>query len=394
MKLTWHIVRKDVRRLAVPVGSWLAFLLLTTVWMRVASWSGERVEVTSATAWIRMMGSLTWVAWLVGTAGLVSLTGVLGQEDRVIGSDAAWRTRPITGGRLLLAKVVAGFLLLVAAPLLVLMPVWWAGGFGARELLAAAGSIAGWHTLLVVSALCLSALTEDLGQHVFALLTWLALVGLVTFVVPMLWAPKEISSGAVATRTMVVLVAPWLMMPVALVCQYFTGRTRVGWTLLLLGLALTGGAQMIGRWDLAGMRPGRQPAPADREASVTLLSLITPANRNLPHALFLEVSGDLLQDELMVPWSGVGNLRWADGATVPMRFNRGGLWGDNAAMRVAGVRTGEGPLRWDMATWFGDAPDERLRASAAVFAGNLEFARVRARLLYELPLRNGARAAN
>lgn len=394
MKLTWHIVRKDARRMAAPVGIWLAFLLVTTVWMRVTSWSDARVEVTSAAAWIRLMGSLTWVSWLVGTAGLVALVGVLGQEDRVIGPAAAWRTRPITAGRLLLAKLIAGFLLLVAAPLVVLLPVWWVAGFGPRELLDAAGAIAGWHALLVVSALGLSALTEDLGQHAFAVLTWFALVGFVTFVVPMLWAPKEIASGAVATRELVVLVAPWLMMPVALVCQYFTARTRIGWTLLLLGLALTGGAQMIWRWDLAGMRPGRQPAPADREASVTLLSLVTPVNRNLPHALFLEVSGDLLQDELMVPWSGAGELRWADGATVQMRFNRGGLWGDNAAMRVAGVRPGGGTLRWDMATWFGDAPDERLRAGAGVFAGHLEFARVKARLLYELPLRDGANAAS
>lgn len=394
MKLTWHIVRKDARRLALPVGIWLTFIVVTTIWMRTSSWSDERVEVASATAWVRLMGSLTWVVWLVETAGLVALAGVLGQEDRVIGPAASWRTRPIAASRLLRAKLIAGFLLLVVAPLVVLLPVWWAIGFGSSEVLAAAGAIAGWHALLFVSALCLSALTEDLGQHVFALLTWFALVGLVTFVVPMIWDLKGVSSGAMATRAMIVWVMPWLMMPVALVCQYFTARTRVGWTLLLIGLGLTGTVQMIWRWDMGEMLPGRKPAPADRAAPVALQSLVTPANRNLPHALFLEVSGDLLRDELMVPWSGAGELRWADGATVPMRFNRGGLWGENAAMRVAGVRPSGGNLRWDMATWFGDAPDERLRSGAAVFAGDLKFARVKARVLYELPLRNGARAVN
>jgi hypothetical protein len=86
---------------------------------------------------------------------------------------------------------------------------------------------------------------------------------------------------------------------------------------------------------------------------------------------------------------GKGELRWADGVRVPVSFGRGGLWGDQAAMRVAGARPGGGPVRWDMAMRLRDVPGERLRAGTATFSGTLVLARLRATVAAAGPLRDG-----
>lgn len=377
MNLVRHIVAKDTRRLAASLALWLGLLAAGALWMRWATWSGA-ADAAEAQAWIksteryaRLFGAVTLVA-------LVGLVGALVHEDRVAGSAAFWQTRPISRGRLLAAKTLGAALLFVVLPLVVLVPVWAACGAGGAELARLAGATLAMHGGIVLGALALAALTHDTGQHLFAALT---ACGLTVLAVTFLPAPGGAGTDGLA------LAAVGVAAVTALVWQFLTRRTPAGWAILLSGALVAVAALSASRW-----RPERPELSAEPAPAVTLQALVTPANRNVPHALFLAVAPPAGTPGLVAPWAGAGVLRWKDGAEAPVHFEQGGLWGDNAAMRVAGLRPGSGPLPWGMAVHVGQASDARLRSGDAEFSGEISFVPLAAEVLYELPLRAGAEA--
>ena len=131
------MVRKDLRRLAAPVACWLAFQAGGLVWFARAPGflpDDPNTWRFGLGLWVELSA---WVQFLFGAL----LTGVLVLEDPVRGSDVFWRTRPISGARLLAAKATAAGLLLVLAPVLVLgvvILVSCASKFGATFLAARA----------------------------------------------------------------------------------------------------------------------------------------------------------------------------------------------------------------------------------------------------------------
>ncbi len=389
MNLTWHIVRKDLRRLFGPWAGWLVLVGLGTVWIRLVGWDGANREITAATSWI---GGVGWMAQVLGFGIFAlqgALVGALVLDDRTTGSDAWWMTRPVSGGRLLAAKLITAALLFVVAPVAVSLALSAVGDVGAAPARSVALGVlwtAGW----VVVAAALAALTANLGQMLFAAsvwtgLMWTAVLGVVVY---------RGTSGAADPAQMQLRVEwasvwPWAALVAALAWQFRTRRTRTGWGLVAGGLAAAALFNLAWPERLlpAPVKPARTPAEA--AVTVDLKTLVTPANRNVPHALFLEIGGDAGPGAVFAPVEGKGELRWADGGRVPVTFGRGGLWGDQAAMRVAGARSGSGPVRWDMAMRVRGGADERLRAGAATFAGTLTLARLRATVAVSGPLREG-----
>ena len=131
MNLIWHIIKKDVRALRWPLGLWTLVIILklgTGVLLLTA-------DGTEAPEWFtRLEGIATTFAGLELLS--VLLVAALVQEDPLVGSSAFWVTRPVSGGRLLRAKLAAIGLVFILWPLVVTLPWWLACGYGPRELAA------------------------------------------------------------------------------------------------------------------------------------------------------------------------------------------------------------------------------------------------------------------
>src|SRR5207253_2915580 len=134
MNLIWHIAKKDLRRMALPVGCWLVFLFAGTFWFRISSPPGDGDLGTGVAGWTRLLN--IWAMLLYGTRYAIGfiLAGALVLEDPVFGTTQFWPTRPIANARLFGAKILSAVILFVLAPLAVLVPVWLGSGFTAQDL--------------------------------------------------------------------------------------------------------------------------------------------------------------------------------------------------------------------------------------------------------------------
>lgn len=161
MNLIWTIVAKDVRRLR-----WVVALLLAITAVKFGiGWWLSRGAAQNFETW-NQMGQV--LKWLAGAEVVLTwfLTGSLVMADPLVGPQATWRTRPISLGRLVTAKVVAA-LLIAGGPTLVLgVPWWWASGLGVADTLKAAllgvlGSVA-----VIAPSMFVAALVDSMGRFV------------------------------------------------------------------------------------------------------------------------------------------------------------------------------------------------------------------------------------
>lgn len=176
MKLIWHIVLKDLARLRMWLALWVALYLLQ-VGLGFGLLYGDGTN-------------LDWPVWLqLASAALVLLQVVTGliaichlvHEDRVVGSDVDWRTRPVSPARLLVAKFLGAGLGFALLPVIMMAPWWLACGFEWPELWRAALSALGWQVLIIIPAFWLASLTDTIGRF----LLWL-LVGVIALITVML----------------------------------------------------------------------------------------------------------------------------------------------------------------------------------------------------------------
>ena len=392
MNLTWHIVRKDVRRMARPVAAWLGFLVVTAIGALLASWSPEKVEEAGAVEWMRTLRSAMMAAAVIGTSATVMLAGVMVLEDRVVGSDSFWLTRPIDGWRLLRAKLLAAGLLLVVSPVVVLVPVWLVAGFDAREVLWAAAEVAFTQALLVGVALGLAVLTVNLGQHAFSALVTTALTVLVLGVLPALAERVDATRDALGTQVWLVIAILAAAAGATLAWQYRRRRSGVGWAIWVLALGGVAGVRLGWTWDLSGVMRRESASPAEQAAEVAMMleSKVPIMTAAPPVRLTVGGTGD--PGEFLAPVGGAGMLRRAGDSELAVRMALGESWCREAAKRVAGMGETGAMVGWNLVL---EIPRERTGGSVGgelEFSGLVEFARVRGRMLYELPVREGATA--
>jgi hypothetical protein len=172
VKLTWHIVKKDLRRLRPWLFAWIAVLGLPLLHGVVLIYRCPLpVEHGDWTP-----GQIQWVLRVFeGVAGYL-LAVMLFQEDAVTGSRQFWVTRPISNARLLGAKVAGALLLFVVLPITVSVPWWlWCGlslpqmGLGALEIAAFAG-------IVIVPAATIAVITDSFGRALLWTFVFVALV--------------------------------------------------------------------------------------------------------------------------------------------------------------------------------------------------------------------------
>ncbi len=127
MRLVAHIVGKDLRRMAWPLLLWGAVILLQYGVWHVRRTAGNGGDVRGMSDAVMLLWALHLViGWL--------LVARLLEDDPLLAEQAAWRVRPISGGRLLAAKVGGMAVMLWLWPSLLTVPWWIEFGFGFSEI--------------------------------------------------------------------------------------------------------------------------------------------------------------------------------------------------------------------------------------------------------------------
>jgi hypothetical protein len=225
MKLIWHLVVKDVTRHRWPLLAWLMMLLAPTV-LGLAAQQEAGAELEAVIRFQQANALLLVVQFSMGYLLVSSFV----QDDELTGTHMFWLARPISGGRLLVAKVIGIGLLFALLPIICLLPWWLYCGFGAREIFWTAVETLGWQLLMIAPAFLLASLTADLGRTVM----WsLLLVTVLAAGIIMLQAKLRISlgdtyrsslSGVLFTRLWLAGVLLVLGAAIITVHQYLTRR--------------------------------------------------------------------------------------------------------------------------------------------------------------------------
>ena len=222
MNLTWHIVKKDLRALRWPLVLW-TLLIVTKLGMGVVLLTADGTE---GEAWfVRIDGTAKLLAALE-CAGFV-LVAALVQEDLLVGTTAFWVTRPISGGRLLRAKLAGIGLVFGVLPLLVTLP-WWLGcGYGWREIAWAAAETAALQAVVVLVGLLWAVVTDGLARFLMWTLVMLVAFPSIAGSIAVYHERTHASpgSGVVATRIALVISLAVLGVLAVVVHQYLTRRT-------------------------------------------------------------------------------------------------------------------------------------------------------------------------
>ncbi len=355
MNLTWHIVKKDLRALQWPLLLWIG-LIIAKLGVGVALLNAEGTEGMD---WFNRMDGVSKVLAGLEFISFV-LTAAIIQQDLLVGTTAFWMTRPISGARLLRAKLTGIALVFILAPVLVTLP-WWLGcGYGGRELAWAVMETVALHAIAVLLGLLWSVVTDGFGRF----LMW-TLVTL--FATPMLTAiiayyagrgQSSVLSELVATRFLLVLLLAIGGILVVVVHQFLT--RNIGRSIAIIagtvGLIVLTGAfwpwslnvesrfysylirQAQGDWPAAGEPPGLTFKLQSAEFTGRKDRPDRPASLNLKY----QVEG-LAGKQGLMPVQSEYTMRWPDGTSATGRgWGRSGLADMMSALALSeGTDAGE-----------------------------------------------------
>ena len=237
MRLAWHIVRKDLARLTIPLGLWIVFVAGTTAWFGVSRPPTYASTADILSGWVNNLHGFGLAGVMLQATVGALLAAVLVLEDPPVGTTAFWLTRPVSGARLLAAKFAGAGLFFALMPAAALMVVWLGLGFSWRESGLAALEFVCWQLVVTVPVLAVGVTTGNLGRFVFvALGLWLLVVATVV--------TGEEAKVAVALRNEWIdprgaAIVGTLVLGAGLVfSRSYLGRRRRAWVLSALTLAL------------------------------------------------------------------------------------------------------------------------------------------------------------
>lgn len=378
MTLVWHIVRKDLRRFALPIVAWLALLAIPTLVFRFKSVAIDGHVASSIDTALGLFS--IWGRLLAAVHGLLGYVIASSQvlEDPLVGTNGFWTTRPISNGRLLASKLAGAAVLFGLLPLVVLTPIWFASGFSVREVLIAAGEFLRYNGSIVLFALAVAALSRNLAQVLFfTIVVGGAYLGILVIATQLFAIRHRFSSELLNCAIPIVS-------GVILAQQFLTRRPVRSW-IFLAGAMITVLAIPVVRPTLL-LRAGTGIAPPAE----------TPEDRA---AKFDVVLGNFSRHPNSAP-SLVITAPWTkDGKYAPMyaklpngKTGRGpyGVGTFESGQRALGLSSESGPLQWQvMMPWLAGRPESELPTS-----GSLELWAVRTEVVGELSLAVGNEARN
>ena len=221
MNLTWHIVKKDLRALKWPLLLWL-LLIVTKLGIGVALLNAEGSE---GLEWFAKMDALAKGLTAFEFISFV-LVAALIQEDLLVGTTAFWMTRPISGARLLRAKLLSIGLVFGFMPVLVTLP-WWLGcGYGPREIAWAVAETVAAQAIAVLLGLLWAVVTDGFARFLMWTLVMLFAIPTLTGTLAYYLTRGQPSptSDLVTTRVTVGFILAVLGIAVVVVHQFLTRR--------------------------------------------------------------------------------------------------------------------------------------------------------------------------
>jgi len=230
MKLTWHIVAKDLRRLRWPLLIWVGMLLLKLVILR-GFFSLENADDRAFGGWQSVFFALCTLEGVVNFFLVVALV----LDDAPTDGAGFWSTRPISGGRLLGAKLISALLMFAMLPVLVAAGWWAYCGLRGVDLRGALQGVLLIQFLISVPAFVLAALCGS-ARRVLIWTAALALAALFFFIISVARNRGEvIFDGPSFDLAMVSLLLAALG---AVFVLYRQRRLEVALTLVVGGLGL------------------------------------------------------------------------------------------------------------------------------------------------------------
>ena len=328
MNLIWHIVKKDLVRMRLPLALWV-LLMVAKIGLGVALRAGDGVDFT----WFgRIELYVNVCTWLDGLM-IYILVAVLIHGDALVGTQAGWKTRPISGARLLGAKVLGTLLIFGVLPVLISLPWWLMCSFGVHEIGEAMLESIVWQALFVLPSLALAVLSENFARY-FTLTLAVIFVVAVACLLQVAYLPDlgRVSLTVQESRVLVVLALVLAGLVGVVVHQFLTLRTwrSGGLGLAAIGLAMV--ATSVWPWDIVLHRMGPDPEVA-RGVSLTLERPSIDRGPNYAetksiHILFELQAHGVPEDRVLS--ASVTRLSWrgADGAWLnAVGWARGGPLG-------------------------------------------------------------------
>ena len=217
MRLIWHSIKKDIRRVA-----WGLVIWALTGGCLIAY---KQLDVAQHSIW----DNLGIVSLFTHTALVFALIAAIVQEDGLTGDNEFWRTRPISGARLLAAKVGLIVPVFVIIPTgLTAMQSWVLNhGFNLSALIHLMSAMG----VIILSLMAMAACTKDLGRYVLGgMLCVIGVIFLGPRLVPLIDVeplPKAMMSRVGLSRIFAIFTLCGFASLFILLNQYLTRRTVV-----------------------------------------------------------------------------------------------------------------------------------------------------------------------
>lgn len=166
MRLIWHIIWKDIVRERWALLLWV-LLFAAQIGLGVVVLGRDAVpDVTQLADLKSSAGAIVFLQVVLGYV----LVARLVQADPAVGTNLFWVTRPISAGRMLVAKALGALLSVGLLPVLLLLPWWLYCHFDARAVLWTAVETVGWQLLVIAPAFLIASLADNPGRVLLATL--------------------------------------------------------------------------------------------------------------------------------------------------------------------------------------------------------------------------------
>lgn len=407
MNLVWHILKKDLRALRWPLAAWavlIAMKLIIGVLLLTKSSSGNSdLMFSHLTTLVTLLAGLECVG--------VVLVASLIQEDRLVGTTAFWATRPISGARLLAAKLIGLSLIFGLLPVAVTMP-WWLGcRLSWGEIAWVATETILLHFVMVLIGLGIAVVTNGLGRFLWWTLALVAAIPLTAAIIISYYGHTNavITADLASTRLIVGFGVAFAGIMGVTVHQFLTRRTwwSIGGILGTLGLILAIALWWPWSWSIDSRWHAwldrrveaswpLEAAPPDLAIAVTKAELKRyPGDRpNQPFQLLLNcrVEG-LPENQVLLPAVGSYTLSWADATTLKGWSLTRTAWPKRIARRALrlSVDQDHGPGDMQFQQILGYEYASRLMQEPANYTLQTRFTLVETGAVTSIPLSSGRR---
>jgi hypothetical protein len=395
MSLIWHLAWKDLRRLALPIAVWIGFLAAFTLGFASVRPPAVPLPTSNSIMWVSRISGSFMIADILTSFLAAVLAARWAQEDATRETTAFWRTRPISGPRLFVAKIMAIAIGLILLPAVALALVWAGQGFSGREISAAAAEFTVEQLLVVIPAFALGTATPNLGR--FLLFAVLALTAYVMSVVILPeWVPHPGEFFLQRSRAFAVLMVGLAGALLLLLWGYFSRRgahwifgatlaamimTGIGWSSDLSGSI---------HWLAIDEEWRNWPATPDQQKQLAV-SWSALRIRDQDTALVVKVDSREAGHEFVAPTDAIVRVpNPGNRGSVAIYSRRGSHWGEAAALQVAGFHPAAPSLAWEIDLATSAEVVASLRQTAQVAPrSQVRMTQMHAQLLWEIPLRSG-----